>query len=197
MKFQIKFCVFCLLLVTATSAKAAIFNYSGTITEGSGPLVLLMPVGFVYHGVFDINAPGADLTSDDPAIINSITFTMTNTITGATSFCFRYNAICGAGEKSVDIVQISLDLAFNVLNEPASGIIQLTAFPPTFAPFDITLNLGDGIFVLNAIDTGLGEVSGVGSFDTTPVPVPASLWLLLSAGALLTPQLSSRSFRTL
>ena len=166
--------LFVAIIATASlSAQAATLTYTGEVTDATGAFTALTPIGTPVGGPLEVDDTALAAGSIGIADIISIDVNVGG-------FCFATGTgTCGGVGTLVPITSID-SAAITGTSGTLGGSFAVTAFSPTFnVSIPITFDLDAGTF--SADGGALGTVSGIGSLEAAPVPVPAAVWLFGSA----------------
>ncbi len=162
-----------LIATVSLSANAATLTYSGEVTGATGAFVALTPLGTPVGGPISVDDAALAAGSIGIADILSIDVNVGG-------FCFATGTgDCGGMGTLVPITSIDTAMITGT-SGTLGGSFSVTAFSPTFmVSIPIVFDLDAGTF--SADGGALGTVSGIGSLEAAPVPVPAAVWLFGSA----------------
>ncbi|MFK8030266.1 MAG: hypothetical protein AB8G18_08490 [Gammaproteobacteria bacterium] len=163
-----------LVATFSLSSNAATLTYEGGVTDATGAFIALTPPGSTPVGG-PIVVDDAALAAGSIGIADILSIDV-----NVGGFCFATaGGDCGGAGTLVPIESID-SAAITGTAGTLGGSFSVTAFSPTFmVSIPIFFDLDAGTF---AADGGaLGTVSGVGTLEAAPVPVPAAVWLFGSA----------------
>jgi len=160
------------LVALTNVSSAAIFHYSGTITDGNEPFGNLIPPGTAIEGFFEVSdaavASGFATERDDILAINF----------QIGEFCFILDGQCAEGTTTPLILPQAFEIEFDSTGNIAGGILNPVVFSPTFfiqVPITMDFN-NDTIFIDFST---FGFLSGSATATST-IPIPAAAWLFIS-----------------
>ncbi len=187
-----------LLLISSTVSQAAVFTYEGTLDElGNDAFGTFFEVGSTMMGQIEINVPGANTTSTDLSIIQLFYFIVEPISSELPVWCFASDSLlCGDIEPipPYDILgEGYMSLAFDSQSNLSGGMITYRfGIISIDAWIGLTFDIDNDQFIIDTVYVNPFIASGSGQFTAQPVPLPAALWLFLTALLMVRP-LSSRT----